>query len=76
MAAHSKYRELHRKYPEREFLFVSTEKALLDVTVHRWVGAQMKASENNLAEFFQASPLNGMILDCDRDKNDARKVEL
>jgi hypothetical protein len=42
MAAHSKYRELHRKYPEREFLFVSTEKALLDVTVHRWVGVRGK----------------------------------
>lgn len=38
MEAHHEYRTLHRKYPEREFLFVSTKNEYLDVTVHRWVG--------------------------------------
>jgi hypothetical protein len=40
MEAHREYRELHQKYPEREFLFVSTQKEYLDVTVHRWVGVR------------------------------------
>jgi hypothetical protein len=42
LVAHREYRELHRKYPEREFLFVSTQKEHLDVIVHRWVGIRGK----------------------------------
>ena len=40
MEAHREYRVLHKKYPEREFLFVNTLKEKLDVTVHRWIGVR------------------------------------
>ncbi|MFT5163314.1 MAG: hypothetical protein ACI9FJ_001903 [Alteromonadaceae bacterium] len=40
VTAQQKYRELHNQYPAREFLFVSTIKTQLDVTVHHWVGVR------------------------------------
>ena len=35
------YRELHRKYPERELLFVHTDREMLDVTQRKWVGIRI-----------------------------------
>jgi len=36
--AMKRYRELHRKYPQREFYFVHTDRPELDIHERRWVG--------------------------------------
>ena len=33
-----RYRELHTKYPQREFYFVNTDRQELDVHERQWVG--------------------------------------
>ena len=35
------YRELHRRYPERELLFVHTDRETLDITQRKWVGIRI-----------------------------------
>ena len=42
LSAMKKYKILHQKYPQREFLFASTVNEALDVTVHEWVGIRSK----------------------------------
>ena len=42
MEVYQKYKDLHKKHPEREFLYISTEKKELDITVQRWVGVRGK----------------------------------
>ena len=36
--AMSRYRELHQKYPQREFYFVHTNKKALDIQERQWLG--------------------------------------
>ena len=35
------YRELHRRYPDRELLFVHTDREILDITQRKWVGIRI-----------------------------------
>lgn len=42
LSAMKKYKVLHKKHPDREFLFASTVNDKLDVTVHEWVGIRSK----------------------------------
>jgi hypothetical protein len=37
-AAMQQYRVLHQKYPEREFYFVHTSRAELDILERQWLG--------------------------------------
>jgi hypothetical protein len=36
------YGELHRRYPEREFLFVHTDKEMLDIAERKWIGIRAR----------------------------------
>jgi hypothetical protein len=42
LVAMKQYQALHKKHPQREFLFASTVNDKLDVTVHEWVGIRSK----------------------------------
>jgi hypothetical protein len=40
--AMQKYRSLHNQYPEREFYFVHTSRAELDIIERQWLGIRKK----------------------------------
>lgn len=42
LTAMKKYQSLHKKHPEREFLFACTANEKLDVTVHDWIGIRAR----------------------------------
>ena len=41
-SAMSSYRRFHDMYPDREFLFVHTDRETLDITERRWIGIRAK----------------------------------